>query len=117
LDSKPTSSTFTYTINNITYNFKIGDEVRVKDLINGEQSNNYYVYYKLYDLVTENNTTTAYWCIIGSGSYEGFYTPTLSEAPTESTITYTKDGQTLTFEIGQFCRVANEEAPLGYVFY
>ena len=33
------------------------------------------------------------------------YTPTLQSAPTSSTTTYTKDGQTVNFEVGQFCRV------------
>lgn len=34
------------------------------------------------------------------------YTPTLNAAPTTSTTTYTKDGQTVNFEVGQFARVA-----------
>ena len=45
------------------------------------------------------------------------YTPTLSSAPTSSTTSYVKDGQTVTFEIGQMCRVANAESDTGYTFY
>lgn len=118
LNSAPTSSTLTYTKNSTQYNFKIGDEVRVPDL-NVPTGNHGYIYYKLFDLVTIEQTTTAFWCAIGAGSSEGgsFYTPTLAQAPTESTLTYTKDGQTLAFEIGQFCRVADAGAPLGYEFY
>ena len=118
LNSAPTSSTLTYTKNSIQYNFKVGDEVRVPDL-NVPTGNHGYIYYKLFDLVTIEQTTTAFWCAIGAGSSEGgsFYTPTLAQAPTESTLTYTKDGQTLAFEIGQFCRVADADAPLGYEFY
>lgn len=36
----------------------------------------------------------------------GAYTPTLNAAPTTSTTTYVKDGQTVNFEVGQFARVA-----------
>lgn len=55
---------------------------------------------------------------VNSGSASGSsYTPTLSDTPTESTLTYTKDGKTYAFEIGQFCRVADASAPLGYKFY
>lgn len=43
------------------------------------------------------------------------YVPTLNAAPTSSTTTYTKDGQTVDFEIGQFCRVAKTGG--GYDFY
>lgn len=43
------------------------------------------------------------------------YVPTLNAAPTSSTTTYTKDGQTVDFEIGQFCRVAKQGG--WYVFY
>lgn len=42
------------------------------------------------------------------------YVPTLNAAPTSSTTTYTKDGQTVDFEIGQFARVANQDNPTGY---
>lgn len=42
------------------------------------------------------------------------YTPTLQSAPTSSTTTYTKDGQTVDFEVGQFARVANASNPAGY---
>jgi hypothetical protein len=44
-------------------------------------------------------------------------TPTLQGVPTLSTLTYTKDGSTINFEIGQFCRVANANSPTGYDFY
>lgn len=43
------------------------------------------------------------------------YTPTLQSAPTSSTTTYTKDGQTVDFEVGQFARVAKQGG--GYDFY
>ena len=44
-------------------------------------------------------------------------TPTLLTAPTSSTTTYTKDGNTLNFYIGQFCRVADATMDTGYKFY
>ena len=47
----------------------------------------------------------------------GAYTPTLNTIPTTSTTTYTKDGQTINFEIGQFARVANADSPSGYDMY
>ena len=55
LANAPTSSTTTYTIGSTTYNFKVGDEVKA----NGQ-------YYKLYNLVTEGNTTTAVWNTLGT---------------------------------------------------
>ena len=70
LASAPTSSTLTYTKDNKTYAFKIGDECRVADQVNASEGSNGYVYYKLYDLVTENGSTTAYWALSGSGSGE-----------------------------------------------
>lgn len=42
---------------------------------------------------------------------------TLDNTPTSSTITYTKDDQTIDFKIGQFVRVADAQATEGYVFY
>ena len=55
---------------------------------------------------------------IASGSSENaFYTPTLMSAPTASTVTYTKDGETIGYEVGQFCRVADASADAGYIFY
>jgi len=45
------------------------------------------------------------------------YVPTLNSAPTSSTTTYTRGGQSVNFEIGQFARVADAEAEEGYVFY
>ena len=47
----------------------------------------------------------------------GLYIPTLSSAPTSSTTTYTKDGETISFQIGQFARVADSDADTGYVFW
>ena len=57
--------------------------------------------------------------IVGSngGGSEAAYTPTLQNAPTSSTLTYTKDGQTVAFEIGQFCRVPDATMDTGYKFY
>ncbi len=52
---------------------------------------------------------------VPAGGSAAAYTPTLQSAPTSSTTTYTKDGQTVDFEIGQFCRVANQDG--GYDFY
>ena len=58
--------------------------------------------------------------ILGGGNITiqgggGAYVPTLNAAPTSSTTTYTKDGQTVDFEIGQFCRVAKQGGE--YDFY
>ena len=50
--------------------------------------------------------------IQGGGSA---YVPTLNAAPTSSTTDYSKDGQTVDFEIGQFARVAKQGG--GYDFY
>lgn len=57
--------------------------------------------------------------ILGAGNIniQGSYTPTLQSAPTSSTTTYTKDGQTVDFEIGQFVRVSNQNNPAGYDMY
>ncbi len=63
LQSAPTSSTISYTINNASFNFSIGDEVRVVD----QDSDLGYTFYKLYDLVTEGNVTTAVWGELGGG--------------------------------------------------
>lgn len=56
--------------------------------------------------------------LLGSGNItiEGgsTYVPTLQSAPTTSTTTYTKDGQTVDFVVGQFARVANQDNPTGY---
>ena len=71
LNSAPTSSTLTYTHNGKTYQFKVGDEVRVPDAENASEGANGYVYYKLYDLVTVGGVTTAYWDLIGSGGGGG----------------------------------------------
>lgn len=45
------------------------------------------------------------------------YVPTLTSAPTGSTLTYTKDNKVYDFVIGQFCRVADAGSNTGYVFY
>ena len=63
LQSAPTSSTISYTINNVNINFSIGDEVRVVD----QDSDLGYTFYKLYNLVTEGNVTTAVWGELGGG--------------------------------------------------
>ena len=63
LQSAPTSSTTSYTINNVNFNFSIGDEVRVVD----QDSDLGYTFYKLYDLVTEGNVTKAVWGELGGG--------------------------------------------------
>ena len=47
-----------------------------------------------------------------------FYTPTLTAAPTASTLTYTDtDGSVCEFRIGQFCRVADSTVDGGYKIY
>ena len=45
------------------------------------------------------------WQEPAGGGGAAAYTPTLQSAPASSTTTYIKDGQTVDFEIGQFCRV------------
>ena len=47
----------------------------------------------------------------------GFDVPTLNSAPTSSTTTYTKDGVTVDFIIGQYARVADANEDTGYKFY
>ena len=51
---------------------------------------------------------------VPAGGGGSAYVPTLNAAPTSSTTTYTKDGQTVDFEVGQFARVANQDNPTGY---
>lgn len=51
---------------------------------------------------------------VPAGGSAAAYTPTLQSAPTSSTTTYTKDGQTVDFEIGQFAKVVNQDNPTGY---
>lgn len=51
---------------------------------------------------------------VPAGGSAAAYTPTLQSAPTSSTTTYTKDGETRNFEVGQFARVANADNPAGY---
>lgn len=63
LNSVPTSSTLTYTVNSVTCNFKVGDEVRVAD----QESETGYTFYKLYALTTEGSVTTATWDKLGAG--------------------------------------------------
>ena len=43
--------------------------------------------------------------------------PTLSSAPTSSTLTFTDNGVTRSFKIGYMCRVADSSAEHGYKFY
>ena len=45
------------------------------------------------------------------------YCPTLQSAPTGSTLTFTLEGDTVSFRIGQFCRVADNSTDTGYRFY
>jgi len=71
LQSAPTSSTLTYQRDGQTYNYKVGDEVRVYDSENGSDETHSYVFYKLYDLVTSGNTTTAFWALAGAGGGGG----------------------------------------------
>ena len=62
LNSAPTSTTTTYTRGSRTVNFCIGQFARVANA----QATEGYVYYQLYELVTENNVTTATWKQIGN---------------------------------------------------
>ena len=43
--------------------------------------------------------------------------PTLSSAPTSSTLTFTDNGVTRSFKVGYMCRVADSSAEHGYKFY
>lgn len=43
--------------------------------------------------------------------------PTLSSAPTSSTLTFTDNGTTRSFKVGYMCRVADSSAEHGYKFY
>ena len=45
------------------------------------------------------------------------YVPTLNSAPTSATLTFTLEGNTVDFEIGQTARVANQNYPEGYAYY
>lgn len=45
------------------------------------------------------------------------YTPTLNSIPTSSTLTYTENGETYDFIVGQFCRVTDVNSDTGYTFY
>jgi hypothetical protein len=68
LSSKPTAATLTYQHNGKTYDFHVGDEVRVPDSENASEGSNGYVYYKLYDIVEQTGgQKTAYWDLGGSG--------------------------------------------------
>ena len=68
LSSKPTAATLTYQHNGNTYDFHLGDEVRVPDSENASEGSNGYVYYKLYDIVEQTGgQKTAYWDLGGSG--------------------------------------------------
>ena len=69
LNSTPDETTTTCIIDGETYTFKVGDEVRVLDSTLGDESTDYYVYYKLYNL--KNNGTVATWGEAGSGGGGG----------------------------------------------
>ena len=75
LSSAPTASTLQYTIgsgqNAKTYDFKIGDEVRVQDSENASEGANGYVFYKLHDITGSGNNKTAYWDLGASGGGGG----------------------------------------------
>ena len=75
LPSAPTASTLQYTIgsgqNAKTYDFKIGDEVRVQDSENASEDANGYVFYKLHDITGSGNNKTAYWDLGASGGGGG----------------------------------------------
>lgn len=43
--------------------------------------------------------------------------PTLSQAPTSSTLTFVENGTTKQFKIGDICRVADSSSKYGYKFY
>ena len=45
------------------------------------------------------------------------YIPTIDFIPDETTLTYTKDGKTFDFEIGDFVRVTDETTDVGFKFY
>lgn len=45
------------------------------------------------------------------------YVPTLNAAPTSSTLTFSLDGNTVDYAIGQMCRVADQTEVTGYKFY
>lgn len=45
------------------------------------------------------------------------YIPDLASAPDEDTLTYTKDGTSIAFSIGQQCRVPSQDTDSGYTFY
>lgn len=45
------------------------------------------------------------------------YIPDLASAPDEDTLTYTKDGVSIAFSIGQQCRVPSQDTDSGYTFY
>ena len=47
----------------------------------------------------------------------GSYAPTLQSAPTSSTTTYTKDGKSVEFKVGDVCRVVDANTSTGYCFY
>ena len=57
--------------------------------------------------VLKKKSNTDYDTEWGAGGGGASYTPTLDSAPTSSTTTYVKDGETVDFEVGQFARVAN----------
>lgn len=63
LSATPTSSTLTYTRDGQTYEYKIGDEVRVAD----QEAEEGYKFYKLYDITGTAPNQEAVWGGLGSG--------------------------------------------------
>lgn len=110
LDAAPGPSTTTYTRDGATKDFVLGQLARVANAAGG------YDFYQLTDLTLENSIPVATWRE-SEGGRGASYVPTLLSAPTSSTLTYTKDGKTKSFEMGQLCRVADNTADSGYTFY
>ncbi|MFI3322077.1 MAG: hypothetical protein R3Y50_06085 [Rikenellaceae bacterium] len=107
LSSEPTSTTLTYQIDDVTYNFVIGQQCRVLNSESGD-----YTFYYVADIISD----TVVWKTVGSGDGGAYAAPTLDEIPGEDTLTYTADGVTKTFLIGQQCRYYDTENEK-YVFY
>lgn len=53
----------------------------------------------------------------GVGLGRSSFIPTLQSAPTSSTTTFTLGTDTISFRVGMMCRVADQTAPNGYIFY
>ncbi|MFR9562452.1 MAG: hypothetical protein SNG10_07780, partial [Rikenellaceae bacterium] len=107
LTTEPTSTTLTYSVNDVTYNFMLGQQCRVLNSESGD-----YTFYYVADLMAN----AAVWKAVGSGDGGAYAAPTLGEIPGEDTLTYVVDGVTKTFLIGQQCRYYDTENEK-YVFY